>query len=71
MTTRTIMDVLHIQMNARHQYTDSLRTLVVQQLHHLREPEMCEQAGLHKARENRDVNTPNTTTCTHTCRQDI
>lgn len=33
----TILDVLHIQMDAGHQNTNSLRTLVAQELHHLYE----------------------------------
>lgn len=33
----TILDVLHIKMNAGHQNSYSLRTLVVQELHHLSE----------------------------------
>lgn len=45
MITLTILDVLHIKMNAGHQNTHSLRTLVAQELHHLRvdETKKCEQ----------------------------
>lgn len=32
----TVLDVPHVQMDARHQNTNSLGALVAQQLHHLR-----------------------------------
>ena len=37
--TLTIVDVFHIQMNAGHQNSHSLRTLVAQKLHHLQDDE--------------------------------
>lgn len=35
MVTLTILDVLHVEMNAGHQNPDGLRSLVAQELHHL------------------------------------
>lgn len=54
--TLTIVDVLHVKMNAGHKNTHGLWTLVAQKFHHLKDDDTkrCEQQNLYQARENND-----------------